>query len=342
MRRSTRLGLTALVLLLVLFGAYAAYWRIVAGRIADGLVAWRQAMQPREIDVSWHKLRVAGFPFAFRVELEDAALRDGRLRPAPQLHLAELSGSARPWDFADWRLAAPAGLVAGLAPSGDRPPLHLAAQAADGTVSLGPGGAGWLWLKLHGVGAEAGARVPIKTATAWITLPATPPRAHTDQSIGLALDLRQVHLPAPPVHLSDTIDDLAFAAKVKGPVPEGPLVPAIAAWRDAGGTIELDHLRVDWGGLGVSANGTVALDQNLQPVAAFSGGIEGFATILSALVDADRLDVEQAALAQIALSALARPGPDGKPQIKTSFTVQDGKMYLGPARLGQAPWIVWK
>jgi hypothetical protein len=51
---------------------------------------------------------------------------------------------------------------------------------------------------------------------------------------------------------------------------------------------------------------------------------------------------EQAALVQIALTALARPGPDGKPQITAPFTIQNGKMYLGPARLGTAPRIVWE
>jgi hypothetical protein len=47
-------------------------------------------------------------------------------------------------------------------------------------------------------------------------------------------------------------------------------------------------------------------------------------------------------VAQIALSALAKRGPDGKPQIATSFTIQNGKMYLGPAKLGDAPRIVWR
>ncbi|MGH7029551.1 MAG: DUF2125 domain-containing protein, partial [Stellaceae bacterium] len=70
--------------------------------------------------------------------------------------------------------------------------------------------------------------------------------------------------------------------------------------------------------------------------------IEGFATILSALVDAGRLNAQQATLLKIALSALAEPGPDGRPQIATSFTVQNGKMYLGPAQLGEAPRIVWQ
>ncbi|MGH7031738.1 MAG: DUF2125 domain-containing protein [Stellaceae bacterium] len=342
MRRTTRLGLAAVVLVLVLFGAYAAYWRIAAGRIEEGVVAWQQSMRARKIDASWRKLRVTGFPFDFRVALEGAALRDRALSPAPQLHLPVLTGNAHPWNLADWRLAAPAGLSAGLAAAGDRPPLRLAARTAEGTVSRGPDGAGWLWLRLHDAKAAAGAQVPVKTVDAWITLPATPPLAESDPSVGLAVDLRQLHLPAPLATLSGTIDELAFAATVKGAVPDGPLVPAIAAWRDAGGTIELDHLHLKWGGLAVTATGTVALDQGLQPIAAFSGGIEGFATILSALVDGDRLNAQQATLLRIALSALAEPGPGGRPQIATSFTIQNGKMYLGPAQLGEAPRIAWQ
>ncbi len=341
MRRSTRLGFAAAVLLLVLCGAYAAYWRIVAGRIGDGVVAWQQSMQARKVDASWRKLRVAGFPFRFRVEIEGAALRDAALSPAPVLHLPALTGSARPWDFDDWRLAAPAGLSAEFAAIGRRPPLKLAAQTAAGTVSLGRAGVSWLWLNFQHVDAEAGDRVPIKTVEAWVTVPATPAKTHADASLGLALDLRRVRLPAAPAMLSATIDDLAFNATVKGAVPDGPLPEAIGAWRDAGGTVELDHLRLKWGGLGAVATGTIALDQDLQPIGAFSGGIEGFGTVLSALVETGRLDSEQAVLAQIALSALAKPGPDGKPQIMTSFSIEDGKMYLGPAKLGPAPRIVW-
>jgi hypothetical protein len=342
MRRSTRLGLVAIVVLVVLGGAYAAYWRIVAGRIEDGLVAWQQSAQARKIDASWRKLGVAGFPLAFRIELADAALRDAALDPAPEIRLPALTGDARPWDFADWRLAAPQGLAAGLAAAGARPPIKLAAHSAEGAVSLGPKGATSLWLDLQQISAEAGGRIPIKAADAWITLPAQPPRTHTEPSLALALDLRQLQLPAPPPTMSDTIDDLAFAATVKGAVPNGPLVQAIGAWRDAGGTVELDRLRLKWGGLGANASGTIALDQDLQPIAAFAGGIEGFGTILSALVEAGRLGTEQAALAQIALSALAKPGADGQPQITTSFTIQNGKMYLGPAKLGDAPRIVWR
>jgi len=189
---------------------------------------------------------------------------------------------------------------------------------------------------------EAAGEVPIKSAEAWVTLPAKPAAKDTDPSLGLALAMRQVGVPAPPADFGNIINELAFGVTIKGSVPAGPLAPAVAAWRDAGGTIEVDSLHLQWGGLGVTANGTLALDQGLQPIAAFSGGIEGFGAILNALVAADQMTPEQAALVQIALTALARPGPDGKPQITAPFTIQNGKIYLGPARLGTAPRIVWE
>ena len=39
---------------------------------------------------------------------------------------------------------------------------------------------------------------------------------------------------------------------------------------------------------------------------------------------------------------LAKAGPDGRPEIATSFTIQNGEMYLGPVKLGKAPRIDWK
>jgi hypothetical protein len=342
MRRSTRYGLVAIVAFLVLVGAYAAYWHIVAGQIKDGLVAWRLSEQRHKIDASWGALRVTGFPFAFRVRLENAACRDRAWNPAPEVRLVHLTGTARPWDFDDWRLSAPDGVAAEVAPARGRPALRLAAKSADGLVATGPRGASSLWLNLHGIAAEAAGNIRAKSADAWIMLPAKPAVKDTDPSLGLALALHQVGVPAPPADFAKTIDELAFGVTVKGTVPDGPLARAVAAWRDAGGTIEVDNLHLKWGGLGISANGTLALDQGLQPIAAFSGGIEGFGAILDAMVAADQLTPEQAALIQIGLTSLSKPGPDGKPQITAPFTIQNGKMYLGPARLGAAPHIFWE
>jgi hypothetical protein len=342
MRRPTRFGLVVVAVLLVLLGAYTAYWLIVARQITDGVAAWAQTERAEKIDVSWNTIGVGGFPFACRVALETAVLRDGRLTPSPELRIPALSASARPWNFASWQLVAPEGLSAVLAGGGERPPLKLTAHTADGVLTADPEAGTNLWLNLEDVTAEAGEAVPISSADAWVILPAKPSRSHTEPALGVALDLRQVQLPGMTSVLNDTIDELAFGVTIKGAVPSGKLAQAASEWRDAGGTVELDNLHLNWGGVGATASGTIALDRELQPIGGFSGAIEGYDQILTGLVQSGRIRAVDAGLARLALAMLAKAGPDGRPEIKTAFTIQNGEMFLGPAKLGKAPRLAWE
>ena len=138
MPRSTRFGLVILAALLVVAGGYTAYWFLVAYRIEAGIADWALSQQADKIDLSWHNVWVSGYPAAFRIDLGSAELRDGAITPSPELHIPVLSGTARPWDFADWRLAAPEGFRADFAAAGGRTPAKLIAQTADGVVSIGP------------------------------------------------------------------------------------------------------------------------------------------------------------------------------------------------------------
>ena len=342
MRRPTRFSLAAFALLLVLLGAYTAYWLIIVEQIKSGVTAWAQAERTDKMDVSWESIGVSGFPFACRVSLKNATLRDRRLSPAPELRIPLLSGEARPWDFSKWRLDAPEGLSVTLAAGGARPPVKLAARNVAGVLATAPQANTILWLHLGDIDAEAGETIAASMADAWVILPAKPPQVHTEPAIGVALNLRQLKLASVTPILGDTIDELAFALSVKGAVPGGRLVQAISEWRDAGGTIELDNLQVKWGGLGSTASGTIALDGELQPIGGFSGAIQGYDQILAALVQSGRMRAAEAGLARLALAMLAKAGPDGKPAITTAFTIQNGQMYLGPAKLGKAPRIAWE
>jgi len=142
--------------------------------------------------------------------------------------------------------------------------------------------------------------------------------------------------------LNDTIDELAFGITVKGTIPSGKLAQAASEWRDAGGTVELDNLHLNWGGVRATASGTIALDQELQPIGGFSGAIEGYDQIVTGLVQSGRMRADYAGLARLALAMLAKAGPDGRPEIKTAFAIQNGQMFLGPANLGKAPRLAWE
>jgi hypothetical protein len=342
MRRRTRFGLAALLILLVLSGIYTVGWLIFAGRLKDGFAEWAQSARTGKVEISWQEIAVRGFPAVFRIDIEDATFVDRAMDPAPELHISALSISAWPWDLRDWRLAVRGGLRAELAGLGSRPPVSLTAEAATGTLSATLADGAVLWLRLHAASLEAGDRIRTRLADIWVVLPPAPPQDHTEPLVGAAFDLQQVQLPASIRPFGDTIDDLAFGTTVKGVVPAGPLREAVAAWRDSGGTIELDNLQLRWGGLEARATGTLALDQELQPIGGFSGAIEGYDQVMSALVQSGMMRASDAGLARLALTMLAKAGPDGRPQIATSFTIQNGQMFLGPAKLGKAPRLSWE
>jgi hypothetical protein len=328
--------------LLTVTGAYTAYWFVVAGRIEGGVADWAQARRADKIEFSWQKLEVSGFPAAFRVGFAAAALRDGSVKPPPEFHIPRLSGTARPWDLADWRLVAPEGFTGDLAPTGARAAAGLAVHTADGVLSIESDGGWKLWLAMRGIAVEAGARTQIGSAQTTITILPGLPRGNGEAGAALAVDASGIKLPAAVGPLGDTIDELDFGATVKGDFPSGKLADAAAAWRDAGGRVELDHLRLNWGSLGATATGTIALDQELQPIGGFSGAIQGYDQILTALVQNGQMRPTDAGLARIALTMLAKTGADGKPEIKTAFTIQNGQMFLGPAKLGKAPRLTWE
>src|SRR5258708_27614670 len=142
MRRRTRLGLVIAVLLLIAgIGAYTTFWFIVAGKIEKGIAEWAQSAREQKIDASWRGLRVGGFPFAFRIELTEAALRNEATNPVAEMRMPWLSGRVRPWNFRVWHLTAPQGMnmVAG---AETKTMAQISARAAHGAGAVIAGGGG--------------------------------------------------------------------------------------------------------------------------------------------------------------------------------------------------------
>jgi hypothetical protein len=341
MRRQTRLGLAAAILLLALFAVYGAYWFVTAGRIADGLGEAAQWLRAQNLDLSWKAVRVGGFPLAFRIELSEAGFSDLATGQPVELRVPLLSGSARPWNFRVWTLAAPGGLSATAGPA-DGAVAKLSARAASGSIAVSAEGGATIWLGLAEPIVDAGVRLAARDADLWLDLPSHPPRTHTERALGVALGVRELTLPEVPAPFGNPLDEIALGATVMGAIPAGKPRQAAAAWRDAGGTIELDHFAARWGTLVISGAGTLALDPDLQPIGGFSAAIEGYEELMAALVAAGRMRPGDARLARLALTMLAKAGPDGRPAISSSFTIQNGEMFLGPAKLGKAPRIAWE
>jgi hypothetical protein len=175
----------------------------------------------------------------------------------------------------------------------------------------------------------------------------------TAQATQLTLTLQLHHAP-PNDHLASTAD-LGFAidnlitesfgkmggtplsinvqASLMGGLPSGPLDQALAGWRDDGGTIEVPRLTFHAATINVSANGTLALDNELRPMGAASAAIRGYDEALDRLTAAGTVNPRDAQLAKLLLSAIAHPANDGERVLNVPITGQNGWLYVGPVRL---------
>jgi hypothetical protein len=341
MRRSTVLWFVGAVLV-VGIGVYTAFWWIVAGKIEDAATAWRETAHAQKIDATWQKMRVTGYPLALQLDLSDVAVKDGATSPPTTFQAPLLSATIRPWNLHGASFDAPSGFSAALGPD-TAPLMQLNADHASGAAARDGDGSTTIWLSLYQAKATAPAlpAVSARIAHAWIIMPPGFPASHQDAGLAFAMDARDLALPAAPAGFKPSIDDLGFGLTLMGAFPAGPVRQAAAAWRDSGGTLELDRLHLRWGEMEITGSGTLALDNDLQPVGGFSGAVSGFDQLLSTLVASGRVKAGDARVARLALAMLAKAGPDGRPEISTSLTIQNGEMFLGPAKLGPAPRIDW-
>jgi hypothetical protein len=340
MRHRTRIGLAAIVLLVTAAGGYTAFWFAAAGRLQSGIDRLAAALRTHQIDLTWRTIDTAGFPFAFRLDLTGVEFRDRAPVAASVIRVPRLSAGASPWNLAVWRLAAPEGIAA-RAGNDQSPTTALSAPTATADILLGTAGGLTARLDLDDPQAYAGAPLAAQHAALWLVMPAQPPQGDSDPAFGFAFDAWRLTLPTAPKPFHNPLDELAAALTVRGKLPTTPPRQAATSWRDGGGTADVDHFALRWDRLKVSGSGTFALDGNLQPEGSFSVAVENYPALLQAFVAAGQLTDTEAVIANLALMLLAKSGPDGEPQIAAPFRMQNGRMFLGPARLGSAPHISW-
>jgi hypothetical protein len=332
------IALALAVLAMAAVAAYGYYWHSMAAKLRAGLEPWAAAQRARGYIVQWDQVELGGFPDAFRFRFTKASF--GAERPLPvTLDAPSLVVAAVPWNLHHWQLAATEGArLAG--------PLGVVgADLGRLEASTGEGANGEIVLDivasaLDGIGLAQGTL--ISNATAHIGLPPHPPASHTDSALDAALQLTEVKLPASVPGFGDTLAELAISMQVKGSVPAGSFEDALTHWRDDGGTIELKEFRLRWGGLLVDTSGTLALDSDLQPEGALSAIITGQDAAVDLAVTAGTLQPQDAGIVKAVLGVLARPGPSGEKAITVPLTLQQSRLYLGPAALGRVPRISWE
>jgi hypothetical protein len=327
--------LAFLVLVAVLAGGYAAWWFYLAGMMRDGLNDWAMQERKRGGAVEFQGLRTDGFPFEVTAVADAVSIRraDGS-----EWQGARTVGRLAPWNPREIRLTLDGQNRFRTPALGNRPGADITATGGAGAFTLGLDQG---HLALTDIVVDQ--RITARGLDIAGSRPATPPQNHTETGLTVQMQASGITLPAGQrLPLGRAVENAALTAEVKGPLPDDLGRAAVAAWSNAGGTVEINSLGLNWGPLRVTADGTVALDHDLQPQGALSAAIEGLNPTLDAAVTAGLLRPNDAVMAKVGLGLLARrKTADDQPIVDAPLTVQNGWFYVGPIRLTPVPRIPW-
>ena len=333
--------LAGLAILLALLGAgHAVLWTLVADRLEDGFRRWAALRRAQGWQVEHRPAERGGWPLSATLTLPDLRLtaQPGsmatplgwqadtvRLRIVPphlQMLRVEAEGAqrlllnGREWPFEAVRLAAQVPLPPDAPPDtadieADR--LHIGTAAEALTV------------------AELGARLQGQDGA-----------AAGETALSLALHLRGMTLPW-ALPLGRQVETAGLKAALTGPLPTpGRPARGAEAWRDGGGTLEVQELTLQWGEVAASAAATLALDAALQPVGAGTLRVAGATHAVDALAGAGLLAPRAASLARGVLPLLARPDPaGGPPQLEVPVTLEDRTLLAARIPVLRLPALDW-
>src|SRR5262249_33508612 len=147
--------IAVIAVLVVAAGGWSAFWWVAAGRLKSEAEKWAQAAPAHGVEVKWNRLRVAGYPFAFRLELGEVAARGTSPGTVGELHAPLIVVGGVPWELHAADIAAPEGITATFGPN-DSPTARLSAAKGVGAVAIDANAQRAAWLSLFDAKAAAG------------------------------------------------------------------------------------------------------------------------------------------------------------------------------------------
>ncbi len=348
MRRRRRLWIVLLATPLVLMAADALYWHLAERNLEDGFAAWITGWRASGWAATVGQPVRGGWPLAATLTVPDVVLKGGDpdipggltwktdrlvlrtalLRPGllevasegmQRLRLAE--GPDIPYTADQLRMTLP--LQQGA------PPRSAAITAEALRAGMPAGG-------------DATASLMIGSLD--MHLEFKPAAQSGEAALGFSVNAEAVGLPAPFARLlGPRIASLTLQGALDGPMPRAHVLGERAsAWRDGGGTLEIQHLAVDWGPLDLTASATLALDEQLQPMGTGSARVIGYAETLDALATHGIISKSAATAAKAVLSLLAHtPEDGGAPDVEVPLTLQYRTLSMRQVPLVRLPELDW-
>ena len=106
--------------------------------------------------------------------------------------------------------------------------------------------------------------------------------------------------------------------------------------------MEISALEARYGSMQMVASGTMALDRELQPLAAMSVNLQGYIPALDQLRSVGVIGPGEAAIAKLVLGTLSRREVDGgQAAVRLPLNIRDRVLKAGGIKLFSIPRLAW-
>ena len=342
MRRVLLVAAGIVVTIVIAVAGYTGYWFIAAGEIGDRIDDWAEKQREQGLEIETRGTFVSGFPLRFEVTLREPRIQD--TRNGWRWTSDSLRAEASAWDFSEVTVFPDRrNAVQVLVEGGEWREIDAHIGGGKLTVKLDDNRRfrqvtlDLQELEIAGVWPEKVAQIGSLQANGV----AIDDDGSGEQVLKTSIAVRDGVLPSDLAEgLGETLDFLDIDASVVGSIPsERGTNEAITAWRDAGGTLELNGFRVRWGPLGIESAGTIALDGAMRPIAALTADIIGYGDVIDALIMSNMIPLGDAFIAKVAFNMLAEKPEDGGPPVLRGVpvTAQDGTLTVATIKVAELP-----
>jgi hypothetical protein len=334
-RKPSRLGLYlpfgALALAIAI---HAIYWVLMSGHIRTAAQVWIEDKVDAGYAITYSTMKVRGYPFRFTIHLSDAEVSAPVTDGGWRVSMDSAAASAQFYNLDHWIVTLGQNAILDTRIDDERSQYALTSEKA--RFSL---------ITRRGVTSQIGAEI---NALSIAALSGPEPligsverfamngrMAETGEFMsgfeieGVRFDDSQLDNP-----LQTAFGDTIELIRLDSVLTEFDTLSEAGdplAWSRAGGRLMIRQTRLDWGPAALTGSGEVTLDSQIRPAGRLSVVVSDPESLISALEDARLVYDEQGA----ALRLAAMMAPRRDEGIALPFLLQDGGLFLGPARIGE-------
>ena len=333
-----------------LAAVYSCFWLIMAKKLENGISHWKEQQETTGWKFDHGKIAVSGFPWNWVLNVEKPNFKNIRASNKVRWLGSQLQMKLKPWDLKNVEFWTKGNQELYLFKKSSIKPFKARMKNGWGKLTLNRfGKIGELKFSLKKCVIQTPDKKQIQLNKIRVALSSNLPnkpetRARQVPLFQLNTEFSGLVLPRMAFpSLGEKISGLRLSADFLG-VAEGKTIKEfLSTWSKKGGSLEINHINFKWSKLKFSGNGTLALDAQLQPIAALSAKVSGYKATINSMVGSGFIKPGLGMVLSFAASILAKKREGlNQEQIRISLTVQDGFLHLGPAKIFKIPRINWE